>query len=91
MTWENDERELRRLDGQSGEVHEQLRLPDGVGVSGLESAVGDRSSWADRRFVVGPSRQRISGQPLLSDLPRAHPSSAWLLPGVEFARQVSRH
>ncbi|MBF5057644.1 hypothetical protein Y5W_02938 [Alcanivorax sp. 521-1] len=34
-TGEGDENELRRLDADSGEVLERLRMPDGVGVSGL--------------------------------------------------------
>ena len=40
-TWEGDESELRRIDPQSGKVLEQLDMPTGVGVSGLESD-GDR-------------------------------------------------
>ncbi|AET94468.1 hypothetical protein BYI23_D009580 (plasmid) [Burkholderia sp. YI23] len=36
-TWEGDESELRRIDPQSGEVIERLDMPEGVGVSGLES------------------------------------------------------
>jgi glutamine cyclotransferase len=36
-TWENDQSELRRIDLQTGDVLEQLDLPPGVGVSGLES------------------------------------------------------
>ena len=41
-TWEEDESELRRLDPGTGEVLEQLALPAGVNVSGLESDGGDR-------------------------------------------------
>lgn len=41
-TWENDESNLRRIDPQTGEVQEQVELPPGVGVSGLESDGGDR-------------------------------------------------
>ncbi len=41
-TWENDESELRRIDPRTGEVLEQLDMPAGVGVSGLESDGGDR-------------------------------------------------
>ncbi|HSN72299.1 MAG TPA: hypothetical protein VLT59_12365 [Steroidobacteraceae bacterium] len=41
-TWESGESELRRIDPDSGEVFEQLALPDGIGVSGLESDGGDR-------------------------------------------------
>jgi len=36
-TWEGDQSELRRVDAQSGEVLEQLDMPTGAGVSGLES------------------------------------------------------
>ncbi len=36
-TWEGDESELRRVDPQTGKVLDQLELPSGVNVSGLES------------------------------------------------------
>ena len=36
-TWEGEESELRRIDPQSGEVNERIKLPTGVNVSGLES------------------------------------------------------
>jgi len=36
-TWENDESELRHIDPRSGEVLEQLEMPPGAGISGLES------------------------------------------------------
>jgi glutamine cyclotransferase len=36
-TWEDDESDLRRVDPRTGEVLEQLEMPSGVGVSGLES------------------------------------------------------
>jgi glutamine cyclotransferase len=41
-TWEGDQSEVRRVDPHSGEVLEQLEMPSGVGVSGLESDGGDR-------------------------------------------------
>jgi glutamine cyclotransferase len=41
-TWENDASELRRIDPRTGEVLEQLEMPPGVGVSGLESDGGDQ-------------------------------------------------
>jgi glutamine cyclotransferase len=41
-TWQGDESELRRIDPGSGKVLEQLDMPPGVGVSGLESDGGDR-------------------------------------------------
>lgn len=36
-TWEAEESELRRIDPAGGAVLERLRLPEGIGVSGLES------------------------------------------------------
>lgn len=41
-TWEGDESALRRIDPQSGKVLEQIDMPAGTGVSGLESDGGDR-------------------------------------------------
>jgi glutamine cyclotransferase len=41
-TWEGDESDLRRVDPRTGEVLEQLEMPAGAGVSGLESDGGDR-------------------------------------------------
>lgn len=41
-TWEGDESELRQVDPQSGKVLQQVEMPPGVGVSGLESDGGDR-------------------------------------------------
>ncbi|BCQ27211.1 glutamine cyclotransferase (plasmid) [Caballeronia sp. NK8] len=41
-TWEGDESELRHIDPQSGEVIERLDMPEGMGVSGLESDGQDR-------------------------------------------------
>ena len=40
-TWEGDASDLRRVDAQDGRVLERLTLPDGEGVSGLESDGGD--------------------------------------------------
>ena len=36
-TWEGDESDVRRVDPKTGEVLESLEMPQGVGVSGLES------------------------------------------------------
>lgn len=36
-TWEGDESDLRRVDPRTGEVQEQLDMPAGVFISGLES------------------------------------------------------
>ncbi|HEV2269908.1 MAG TPA: PQQ-binding-like beta-propeller repeat protein [Steroidobacteraceae bacterium] len=41
-TWEGDESELRQINPHSGKVLQQLEMPAGVGVSGLESDGGDR-------------------------------------------------
>jgi glutamine cyclotransferase len=41
-TWEADQSELRRIDPQSGKVLEQIDMPRGVAVSGLESNGRDR-------------------------------------------------
>ena len=41
-TWEGDESDLRRVDPRTGEVLEQVDMPSGVHVSGLESDGGDR-------------------------------------------------
>jgi glutamine cyclotransferase len=41
-TWESGESDLRRVDPRTGEVQEQLEMPAGVGVSGLESDGADR-------------------------------------------------
>lgn len=41
-TWENEESDLRRVDPRTGEVLDRLQMPEGVGVSGLESDGGDR-------------------------------------------------
>ena len=41
-TWENEESDIRRIDPETGKVLEQLDLPAGTGVSGLESDGGDR-------------------------------------------------
>ncbi|MBX3588989.1 MAG: PQQ-binding-like beta-propeller repeat protein [Ramlibacter sp.] len=36
-TWEGDESELRRIDPKDGAVLERLQMPQGMGISGLES------------------------------------------------------
>jgi glutamine cyclotransferase len=41
-TWEGEESEVRRIEPTTGEVLEQLAMPKGVTVSGLESDGGDR-------------------------------------------------
>jgi glutamine cyclotransferase len=41
-TWEGEESDLRRLDPKTGQVLESVAMPQGVGVSGLESDGGER-------------------------------------------------
>jgi glutamine cyclotransferase len=41
-TWEDDQSELRRIDPKSGKVLDELKMPPGTGISGLESDGGDR-------------------------------------------------
>lgn len=41
-TWEGDESELRRVDPTTGEVLQSVKMPAGVGVSGLESDGGEQ-------------------------------------------------
>ena len=41
-TWEGHESALRRIDPQTGKVLEQIDMPAGTGVSGLESDGGER-------------------------------------------------
>jgi len=41
-TWEGDESDVRRVDPETGEVLEQLEMPAGTGVSGLEAGGTDR-------------------------------------------------
>ncbi|GAC1045808.1 Vgb family protein [Rhizobium sp. No.120] len=41
-TWEGDESDVRRVDPVTGEVLERLEMPEGAGVSGLESDGKDR-------------------------------------------------
>jgi len=62
-TWEGDESDLRRVDPRSGEVLEQLEMPPGVKVSGLESDGGERfycggGGSGKVRAVRRPKRKR---------------------------------
>src|SRR5882724_4154907 len=66
-TWEGDASELRRLDPRTGEVLESLAMPEGVGVSGLESDGGDRffcggGSSGKVRAVRRPRRGSAAGR-----------------------------
>ncbi|HVS78619.1 MAG TPA: hypothetical protein VHE11_16895 [Steroidobacteraceae bacterium] len=65
-TWEGDESELRRVDPQSGKVLDQVAMPPGVGVSGLESDGRDRffcggGGSGKVRVVRRPRRRRQAG------------------------------
>ena len=60
-TLEDEKSELRRIDPQSGEVLEQLDMPAGTAVSGLESDGSDTffcggASSAKLRVVRRPAR-----------------------------------
>ena len=52
-TWQGDESELRRIDPQTGEVLEELIMPPGTGVSGLES------DGANRFFCGGGNSGKV--------------------------------
>ncbi len=52
-TWEGDESNLRHLDPRTGAVLEQLEMPSGVGVSGLES------DGADQFFCGGGASGKV--------------------------------
>ena len=39
-TWDGDDSDVRRIDPQTGDLLEQVRMPSGTGVSGLESDGG---------------------------------------------------
>ena len=41
-TWEGNDSELRRIDPQTGDVLEELTMPSGTGISGLESDGADQ-------------------------------------------------
>ncbi len=52
-TWEAEESELRHIDTNTGEVLESLKMPEGVGVSGLEY------DGSERFFCGGGSSGRV--------------------------------
>lgn len=65
-TWEGDESNLRRIDPLTGEVLESLAMPQGVGVSGLESDGGERFFCGGGpsgrvRVVRRPKRGSVTG------------------------------
>jgi glutamine cyclotransferase len=62
-TWEGDESELRRIDPASGEVLDQVAMPEGIFVSGLESDGRDTffcggGKSGKVRAVTRPARKR---------------------------------
>jgi len=64
-TWEADQSDLRRIDPRTGEVLEQIDMPAGVGVSGLESDGHDRfycggGNSGKLRAVRRPTRTRAA-------------------------------
>jgi glutamine cyclotransferase len=52
-TWEDEKSELCRIDPQTGEVLEQLAMPEGLAVSGLES------NGADQFFCGGGNSGKV--------------------------------
>lgn len=52
-TWEGDESSLRQIDPKTGDVLTQLDMPEGTGISGLES------DGADRLFCGGGNSGKI--------------------------------
>jgi len=52
-TWEGDASDLRRIDPQTGEVLQTVEMPEGIGVSGLES------DGADQFFCGGGKSGKI--------------------------------
>ncbi|MFH5254057.1 glutaminyl-peptide cyclotransferase [Burkholderia semiarida] len=65
-TWEADRSDLRRIDPRTGEVLEQVDMPPGVGVSGLESDGRDRfycggGNSGKLRAVRRPTRTNAAG------------------------------
>jgi len=71
-TSEDGESDVRRIDPQTGEVLEQLDMPTGVGVSGLESDGGDRfycggGKTGKVRAIRRPRRSSGTNDPDASD------------------------
>ena len=62
-TWEGDESDVRRIDPESGEVLEQLVMPEGTAVAGLEWDGADRffcggGNSGKVRVIARPKRAR---------------------------------
>lgn len=65
-TWEGDDSELRRINPRTGEILEQLEMPPGVNISGLESNGRDEfycggGKIGKIRVVRRPRRKTASG------------------------------
>jgi len=65
-TWEGDHSDLRRIDPESGEVLEQLDMPEGIAVSGLEADAEGQllcggASSGRIRVVRRPKRSTAAG------------------------------
>lgn len=62
-TWEGDESALRHIDPETGEILEELTMPSGVGISGLEYDGADRfyCGGGDSRMVRAVRRPRPDG------------------------------
>ena len=66
-TWEDEASDVRRIDPGTGEVLEQIEMPAGIAVSGLESDGGDRffcggGSSGKVRAIRRPGRGSGGGQ-----------------------------
>lgn len=64
-TWEGESSDLRRVDAETGEVLERVQMPEGMGVSGLESDGADRffcggGGSGKLRVVERPRRKRAN-------------------------------
>ncbi|HWE73767.1 MAG TPA: hypothetical protein VG328_11455 [Stellaceae bacterium] len=62
-TWEGDDSDVRRIDPQTGALLEAIAMPEGTGVSGLESDGGDQlfcggGSSGKVRVIRRPKRPR---------------------------------
>lgn len=68
-TWEGDQSELRRVDPRTGEVMDQIDMPPGTGVSGLESDGGERFFCGGG----GSGKMRVVRRPKSHDRPASRP------------------
>lgn len=71
-TWEGEESDLRRIDPLTGEVLERVEMPQGVGISGLESNGHDQffcggGKTGQVRAVRRPRRTRTGAGSKLPD------------------------